>query len=283
MTLIIDDEDLDELGRLLQDPYRNNRHDVWLWLWLYLFHDKARELDRNTCNSATMRDVIARALRRKSHLIARIPREKAHHLVPDEQLAWIAKDERQNQWLLPIIDELTGKNFPRGFAHLTGQSRIIAMLDVWEADIEVKAQEIDLLHERWRWHKSRDSQFEWFTDKKEGKQRCICAWDWIEKSHLGLFSRKPPISNYSELLIFFDQANLGRHEQKAMIQEIKKRWSRQQFDERNADKKQINVLLSKAVIAQLDELAKRHDLKRAQVLETLVRMESDAGVYLRKR
>lgn len=283
MSLIIDDEDLDELSQLLQDPLRNSRHDVWLWLWLYLFHDKARKLDRNTCNGATMRDVIARALRRAPHLIKLIPSKKDRYLVPDEQLAWIAKDERQIQWLLPKVDDLTGNNFPRGIAHLTGRSRIIAMLDVWQEDIEEKTQKIDRLHECWRRHLARDSQFEWFTDKKEGKQRCICAWEWIEKNHLGLFSRKLPISNYSELLIFFDQANLGRHEQKAMIQEIKKRWSRQQFDERNADKKQINVLLSKAVIAQLDELAKRHDLKRAQVLETLVRMESDAGVYLRKR
>jgi hypothetical protein len=31
--------------------------------------------------------------------------------------------------------------------------------------------------------------------------------------------------------------------------------SRQQFDERNADKKQVNVMLSKDVIVQLDVLA----------------------------
>ncbi|MDI9730489.1 hypothetical protein [Stutzerimonas stutzeri] len=80
--------------------------------------------------------------------------------------------------------------------------------------------------------------------------------------------------------MFFDHAALGRHEQKAMIQEIKKRWNRQQFDERNADKKQINVMLSKAVIAKLDELAKQHGLKRAQVIETLVRMEAETSAHL---
>ncbi|AHZ76808.1 MULTISPECIES: hypothetical protein [Pseudomonas] len=39
-------------------------------------------------------------------------------------------------------------------------------------------------------------------------------------------------------------------------------------------------MLSKAVIAQLDALAEKHGLKRAQVIESLVRMEADAGVYL---
>ncbi|MDT4863221.1 hypothetical protein FQZ97_979170 [compost metagenome] len=154
------------------------------------------------------------------------------------------------------------------------------MLDVWNVDIEKKAREIERLHDHWRRHTARDSQFEWFADKKEGTKRCICAWEWLERHHLSPFSRQPPIGNYRELLMFFDQAELSRHEQKVMIQEIKKRWNRQQFDERNADKKQVNVMLSKAVIAQLDELAKRHDLKRAQVIETLVRMEGETGVYL---
>lgn len=35
-----------------------------------------------------------------------------------------------------------------------------------------------------------------------------------------------------------------------MIREIKKRWSRKQFDERATHKKQINVMVFKALIAQ---------------------------------
>ncbi|WP_121333444.1 hypothetical protein [Pseudomonas aeruginosa] len=77
-----------------------------------------------------------------------------------------------------------------------------------------------------------------------------------------------------ELLLFFDQRNLGRYELKAMIQEIKKRWSRPQFDERNVDKKQLNVMVPTAVIDQIDELAKKHGIKRAQVIERLVGMEA---------
>ncbi|MOA48723.1 hypothetical protein D3C78_1715080 [compost metagenome] len=65
-----------------------------------------------------------------------------------------------------------------------------------------------------------------------------------------------------------------------MIREIKKRWSRKQFDERAADKKQVNVMLSKAVIAQLDALAETRGVKRAQIIENLVRMEAESGLYL---
>ncbi len=80
--------------------------------------------------------------------------------------------------------------------------------------------------------------------------------------------------------MFFDQEDIGRNERTAMIREIKRRWSRKQFDERAADKKQVNVMLSKTVIAQLDALAETHGMKRAQIIESLVRMEADAGTYL---
>ena len=80
--------------------------------------------------------------------------------------------------------------------------------------------------------------------------------------------------------MFFDQADVGRYERAAMIREIKKRWSRKQFDERAADKKQVNVMLSKAVIAQLDALAETRGVKRAQIVENLVRMETESGLYL---
>lgn len=80
--------------------------------------------------------------------------------------------------------------------------------------------------------------------------------------------------------MFFDQEDIGSNERTAIIERIRRLWSKKQFNERSTDKKQVNVMLSKAVIAQLDALAEKHGLKRAQVIESLVRMEADAGVYL---
>lgn len=268
----------DKLAQLLNDSTQNNRRDVWLWLCLYIY--EKLDLERSTCNGTTMRDEIAHVLARHPDLISRIRPERDRFLLRDDLLAWIAKDERQYHWLLPQIDEITGRILPTRLAHLTGRSELIAMLDVWQVNIEEKADEVRHLHELWRRHIALDSQFEWFADKKEGSKRCVCAWEWLAKNHLSPRSRQLPISNHKELLIFFDQAQLGPHEQKAMIQEIKNRWHRQQFDERNADKKQVNVMLSKAVVDQLDMLAKQNGVKRSQVIETLVKMEVEAGTYL---
>lgn len=49
---------------------------------------------------------------------------------------------------------------------------------------------------------------------------------------------------------------------------------------RNPDKKQLNVMIPIAVIAQLDELAAKHKLKRPQVIERLIAGEFEAGIHL---
>jgi hypothetical protein len=269
----------DALSQLLRDPHQSNRHDIWLWLDLYL--NEGAKLNPNTCNRPTMRDEIAKCLKQRANRILSIPSKKDRLLLLDERLGWIEEgNERQHKWLLARIEQLTGIRIPRELVHLEGKDHLVAMIDLWDIELETKAREVNSLREEWLRHVARDSAFEWFSDKKESKKRCTCAWEWLEKHHLRPHSRQLPISNYNELLMFFDHAALGRHEQKAMIQEIKKRWNRQQFDERNADKKQINVMLSKAVIAKLDELAKQHGLKRAQVIETLVRMEAETSAHL---
>ena len=227
-----------------------------------------------------MRDEIARSLKDQKLFQSRIPKEKDRLLLPKEKLEWITENERQYRWLLREIEQMTGLRLPRGLVHLTGRDRLIAMIDLWDVDLAEKASEVELLHRDWLRHKAKDSEFEWFADKKDGEKRCACAWEWLQKNYLTLFSRQPPISNHQELLMFFDQEDIGRNERTAMIREIKRRWSRKQFDERTADKKQVNVMLSKTVIAQLDALAEAHGMKRAQVIENLVRMEAEAGVYL---
>lgn len=268
----------DRLSELLQNPHQNHRHDIWLWLYLD-YYEEAR-LDLKTCNGFTMRDEIARALKGQRPLQHRIPREKDRFLLPCEKLEWITEDERQYRWLFREIEQMTDLRLPRGLVHLTGRDRLIAMIDLWDVDLAEKASEVELLHRDWLRHKAKDSEFEWFSDRKEGAKRCICAWEWLQKNHLSPLSRQTPISNYQELLMFFDQEGLGRNERKAMIREIKRRWSRKQFDVRTADKRQVNVMLSKSVIAQLDALAEAHGLKRAQIIENLVRKEADVGAYL---
>ncbi|NWA29191.1 hypothetical protein HX870_10265 [Pseudomonas gingeri] len=278
--LVFNDDWHDELARLLDEHQPNNRHDIWLWL--HLCRDEQAGFDPASCNGRTMRNEIARWLKDKTDLRTDIPSLKDRRLVPDAKLKWVDEGERQYRWLLHRVVGITASRPPRelpdGLEHLTDKNRFIAMLDLWGVNLKIKSDAIEDLRNAWCKHKAKDRDFEWFEDKKDGARRCKCAWEWLEKNHTPLPEEQRPISNYQELLMFFDQAYLRSYEQKTMIQEIKKRWSRQQFDDRNADKKQVNIMLSKTVITLLDELAKKHDQKRAQVLEHLITMASEQGM-----
>lgn len=265
----------DALSEPLNDTVRNARHDIWLWLYLST-HENAT-FAPNTCNGLTMRDEIASFLKRNSHILKHIAPAKDKFLIPDESLTWIGAEERQCQWILGLIKKNTILRLPMVLAHLNIREQLIALIDTWDIDLEEKALDIESLRKEWLRHKAADSAFEWFEDKKEGAKRCACAWEWLEKNKRTLFKNPTPVSNYNELLMHFDDANLGRNEQKAIIKEIKKRWSRQQLDERNPDKKQFNVMLPITVIAQIDELANKHDRKRAEIVEILIQMEADSG------
>ncbi len=255
----------------------NHRQAIWIWLGLHV-HENF-DLDGNSCGGATMRDVVAQALKGAPDIASDIRAKKDRYLLPEELLTWITSSQRQLQWLTPKIDNLTDRILPRGLVHLQGRDRLVAALDLWQVDLEEKDLEVERLSGQWRRHIAKDSQFEWFTDKKEGTKRCICAWEWIQKNPLDSVPRPLPIGNYNDLLLYFDQAELDRHGQKAVIQEIKKRWSRQQFSERNADKRQVNAMLPHDLIYQIDELAQKHGLKQREVIEALLRKGIESRTF----
>ncbi|MNC73203.1 hypothetical protein D3C75_1243630 [compost metagenome] len=64
---------------------------------------------------------------------------------------------------------------------------------------------------------------------------------------------------------------------------IKKRWSQNKYRAKNTEKKQYNFILSDKTIKRLDKLADKHDLKRTQVLDILLKMEEEKGIYIQER
>lgn len=265
-------------GRAARERKHSHRHDIWLWLCLDRYENA--ELDPATCNGITMTDVIARYLKRSPNLLERINPDTDRLMVRDDLLKWIVGDSRQYEWLRGRIERITDLNLSRSLVHLTGRNHLIAMLDLWDVEIGYKAVEIESLRNHWIRHKARDSDFEWFENKEEGPQRCKCAWEWLNKSSTSLFSLRDPISNYQELLMFFDQAEYGPNEQKAIIEKIKQSWSQKKYRARTkaAGKKQLNVEISSTAIDLLDELAKKHELTRPEVVERLIIMGSGLGM-----
>lgn len=61
---------------------------------------------------------------------------------------------------------------------------------------------------------------------------------------------------------------------------IKKRWSQNKYRAKLVGKKQYNFILSEKAIQRLDKLAEKHDLRRTEVLEILLKMEEEKGNYI---
>ena len=267
-----------ELAKLLGNEKTNIRSDIWLWLHLAI--QKEADLDPDSCNGLTMRSAITSYLRKSNYQPHEIAADKDRYLLPETTLNWITEDERQYRWLANRLETTHESRLLNGLTHLRGRNELIAIIDIWDIYLADKERKIEQLRIEWLRHKATDIDFAWFTDKKESDQRCKCAWAWLENNKRTSFTKSPPISNYNELLMYFDEANLGLNEQKSIIVKIKQSWNKKQFNERTSDKSQYNFRLKVSVAKQLDTLAEKQGLKRAQILETLITREYEATVRL---
>lgn len=77
--------------------------------------------------------------------------------------------------------------------------------------------------------------------------------------------------------------SIATHPEKIiLIESIKKRWSQNKYRANQNGKNQYNFILSDRAINRLDKLAKKHEIKRTEVLEILLKMESENGEYISK-
>lgn len=77
--------------------------------------------------------------------------------------------------------------------------------------------------------------------------------------------------------------SIATHPEKIiLIESVKKRWSQNKYRANQNGKNQYNFILSDKAIYRLDKLAKKHEIKRTEVLEILLKMESENGEYISK-
>ncbi|MBS4152167.1 hypothetical protein [Stutzerimonas balearica] len=258
----------------------SHRHDIWLWLFLKQYGKADFEL--STCNGRTMRDTLANFLEtEKAPSLQVIFEATDRFLVEDESVGWIADDERQTRWLAPKIKEMTQLGEIWDVPRLKGKDLLLGAIDLWEVSISVKNTALRNLSNDWGRHIRKDAHLKWFEDTKEGADRRKFAWEWIQKDKQLTWFRTPCFSSHTDLLIFFDSADLREREIKEISQSVRRSWNRQRYLEKlEGKKKQYNFILSMETIELLDELAKTNGLKRPQILERLIIAEAEQGTYL---
>lgn len=268
----------DLLSEVMGDTSPNYRRDIWMWLFLNEYWDA--RFDCVGCGGSSMRQMIARHLQKNPNHKQVLLAKRDGYMVPEGELAWITDEKRQYEWLFDYLQRMTRENLASNFPNLRGRSLLVAMLDIWDYPLKGKVIEIKRIKDRWVNHKNDDIKFKWFADANESEKRCRFASDWLQKNDRYLARSIGVFENYTELLIGFDKKNLNPAELKLLLMNIRRGWNRQSSREQQVGKKQYNFILSKKVVECLDKLAEDHALRRAQVLELLIKKEFENGAYL---
>lgn len=267
----------DSLAAALGDTRLDDRFDRWLWFYL---NGRGAGFAPSELDGAIMRDRMADFIEEHPWSKRQIDVEKTRLLLPDQCLTWISKkDDRQHQWLIPQIRNETGFIYEPPPPRLLGRDLVVVMIDVWDTDASRKRAVLNNLEQAWIEHKKQDHIFRWFRDT-DSARRCTLAWEWLCKHEPMLTQFSPAIESYDELLKFFDRTRFSKDEKVLRIDAIKKRGSQQKYRENLTGKKQYNFMLSDKTIRRLDELAETYDLKRPQILEILIQMEAESGIYI---
>ncbi|MCW3479546.1 hypothetical protein OL229_08200 [Neisseriaceae bacterium JH1-16] len=248
------------------------------WLWLFLNYHRAG-LSPDHFDSSIARDDMAEFISINPDLKNHIKFEKNKALVPDENLKWITQSERQCDWLMRQLDAATGpflSTFPQ---RLQGRDRIVARIDWWNESIDRKVRKLDNLKFDWGQYTQQDYIFNWFKGEDE-RAKCELAWEWMNKHKPTLIKYQTPFKQYDEVIIYFDRSEFKEEEKAFYVDKIKRRWSQQRYRENLSGKKQYNFILSDSAIQALDKIAIKHDLKRPQILEILIKMEAEHGKYV---
>ena len=235
-------------------------------------------------------------------------------LLPDIKLDWISDDPRQIEWIkmrmgikqsgfldLKGYNQWTMQNFTNTKSlnltattnsesdiknlkirnGLSDQDRIILMIDLDQNDLSIKESVINELKNEWMLRAKRDEIFDWFSEYNSEKYKIL---DSTIKKYLS--DRNFPsgvISSFQDLLIKFDHISCTNMEIVNLVEKCRVAFNQKIRRAKVDNKKQLNVLISKKSIDQLEKLASKHSFSKAQIIEILINNESKNEIYLNGR
>ncbi|SFN45458.1 hypothetical protein SAMN05660284_01534 [Formivibrio citricus] len=197
-------------------------------------------------------------------------------LLPESTLAWIVDDEWQFKW---ISNKSGVMLFPDSYKLKSNEKSILVLDLMSRADKTIEVNKYKL---EWARQVEQDKKYMWLFDGDE-KAKIAMLVDWVRKnSHLLLNWRLIEclsLNAKSEILIFFN-LTLQPSEVQLCFSSVKKRWSQEKYRNSLKGKKQCNVVLTEKSLKRLDAMADNYLLSRAQVLEILIRFESEQKRYI---
>ncbi|MCM8914617.1 hypothetical protein LJD21_20775 [Pseudomonas inefficax] len=269
----------DKLQKIFNSLNADSRFTTWLW---FLMKHNRPDIFLGEFRSSGMRNLMAEAIINQPELKQTIENQNRADLLPEQSLQWITSKKRQNAFLIKKLTEKNGTNYTGGPDNLTGRELTIAAIDTWQIDKTQKSAIVNQIRSEWETHTESDHLFKWFNDPDE-KEKLNTAWEIAKDKYSFLTFHQSRPQEIDDLIILLDSMLITTPEKILLMNSIKKRWSQNKYRAKMTGKKQYNFILSDKAIKRLDKLADKHDLKRTQVLDILLKMEEEKGIYIQER
>lgn len=269
----------DKLQKIFNSLNADSRFTTWLW---FLMKHNRPDIFLGEFRSSGMRNLMAEAIINQPKLKQTIENQNRADLLPEQSLQWITSNKRQNAFLIKKLTEKNGTNYTGGPDNLTGRELTIAAIDTWQIDKTQKSAIVNQIRSEWETHTESDHLFKWFNDPDE-KEKLNTAWEIAKDKYSFLTFHQSRPQEIDDLITLLDSMLITTPEKILLMNSIKKRWSQNKYRAKMTGKKQYNFILSDKAIKRLDKLADKHDLKRTQVLDILLKMEEEKGIYIQER
>ncbi|WP_426427019.1 hypothetical protein [Pseudomonas palmensis] len=269
----------DKLQKTFSSFNADSRFATWLWILMkYNYPD----IFLGEFRGPDMRNLMAETIINQPGLKQTIENQNRTDFLPEQSLQWITNKKRQNAFLMKKLIEKNWINYTGVPDNLTGRDLTIAAIDTWQIDKTKKSEIINQIRSEWEIHTESDHLFKWFDDPDE-KEKLNTAWEITKDKYSFLVFHQNQPQERDDFIILLDSILITTSEKILLMNSIKKRWSQNKYRAKNTGKKQYNFILSDKTIKRLDKLADKHDLKRTQVLDILLKMEEEKGIYIQER
>lgn len=271
----------DKLSKFLKQTAVNSRNDLCLLYTLKLKHQEFWPYDNP---GSYYRDNIANFFEHNHQTCEKIIRETAYGLINKTEFSWITNERRQLEWLKREILRLHFSDFNDArYSHAvintpTNKETVVAIFDALGGNNNSKSLVLDSLRTNWKRHKDFDKNYRWFKDNAE---KCTFASQWLKSNKN--FQALTPFETYEDLVIFFDQSGLANDTKELYIGKIKNTWNQKNYKAKLEGKSQCNLILSNTIIGSLKKLSDKYGVSRARIVEILIEMETNKGVYIKSK
>lgn len=269
----------DKLQKIFSGLNADRRFATWLW---FLIRENFLNINLGELGSPGMRNRMAEVIINQPGLKQSIENQKSTNLLPEQSFQWITNNKRQNAFIIRKLTEKNGTNYTNGPENLAGRDLTIAAIDTWQTDNTQKSVTLSQIRSEWETHTKSDDLFKWF-DGPDEKEKLNTAWEIIKVKHSPLTYLQSQPQEKDDLITLLDSPFINTSDKVLLMNSIKKRWSQNKYRAKMTGKKQHNFILSDKAIKRLDKLADKHDLKRTQVLEILLKLEEEKGIYIPAR